>query len=61
MTFRAVLAEDSILRIGLSCQIGLMVEAKQSIVQIKQVGKLKTWVDYVHQLWYAYNLGEGQL
>ena len=28
-----------------------MVEARQSIVQIKQVEKLKTWVGYAHQLW----------
>ena len=52
MTCRAVLAGDSILRKGLPMpDIGLMVEARRSIVQIKIVGKLKTWVGYAHQLW----------
>ena len=50
MTCRTVLARDSIRLVGLLMPDRSDVEARRSIVQIKQVGKLKTWVVYAHQL-----------
>ena len=53
MTYRAVLAGDLILLIGLPMpdRSDGKSETKYIVVQIKIVGKLKTWVGYAHQLW----------